>query len=229
MSDARASIERMVGGNDLAGLLCSTALIHGHYCVGSAMGVIGAHYALRSLNMIDKKSSEQLVAVVETNNCFGDGIQMVTGCSFGNGSLVYRDYGKMALSLVRRNGEGIRVASRPDIGSLLKDQNPEVLVLGKKPANILTASEKARLIELNKKHSFDILRIPPDAIFTLKPVKVELPSRNRTRTNETCAKCGEKVIEAKAIKKGDQYYCAPCGGGKYGQLDWTGIQHVYRS
>ncbi len=229
MDDARASIERMIEDDDLAGLLHSTALIHGHYCVGSAMGVIGAHYALKNLGMIDKKGLKKLVAVVETNNCFSDGVQMVTGCSFGNGGLVYRDYGKVAFSLVGRNGEGIRVAVHPDIGNLLRNKSPEALVLRNKSVNVLTVSEKARLTELNKQHSFDILNVPADEIFSLEPVKVELPGHSRIRANGICAKCGEKVVETKVIKKGDRCYCVSCGIGDYGQLDWTGIQLVRRS
>ena len=63
--------------------------------------------------------------MVETTSCFSDGVQMVTGCSFGNNSLVYRDYGKTAFSLVKRSGDGVRVSVRPDLGDLLKNKNPE--------------------------------------------------------------------------------------------------------
>src|SRR4030042_5329987 len=109
MNDTRIEIEKMIESNDLAGLLHKTALIHGHHCVGSAMGVIAAHHAIKAMDVAENTGMEHLIAVVETNSCFSDGVQVVTGCSFGNNSLVYRDYGKTAFSLVKRSGEGVRV------------------------------------------------------------------------------------------------------------------------
>ncbi len=54
---------------------------------------------------------EEILAVVETNNCFTDGVQVATGCTLGNNSLVYLDLGgKTALTLVKRGEwEGVRI------------------------------------------------------------------------------------------------------------------------
>ena len=87
MNETRIEIEKMIESNDLAGLLQKTALIHGHHCVGSAMGVIAAHHAMKAMGIVQNTGMEHLIAVVETNSCFSDGVQMVTGCSFGNNSL----------------------------------------------------------------------------------------------------------------------------------------------
>lgn len=124
-NETRTKIEDMIQREDLAGLLRTTALIHGHHCVGSAMGVIAGHHAMKALDVRESTGMEHIIAVVETNSCFADGIQVVTGCSLGNNSLVYRDYGKTAFSLVKRSGEGVRLAVRPDLGDLLKYSNPE--------------------------------------------------------------------------------------------------------
>ena len=116
MNQTRIEIEKKIEENDLEGLLHLTALIHGHHCVGSAMGVIAAHYAMKALDVKENIGMEHVIAIVETNSCFSDGIQMITGCSFGNNSLVYRDYGKTAFSLIKRNGEGVRLSTKPDLG-----------------------------------------------------------------------------------------------------------------
>ncbi|MEM2924481.1 MAG: FmdE family protein [Methanocellales archaeon] len=75
---------------------------------------------------------EEVLAIVETNNCFSDGIQFVTGCTFGNNALIYRDYGKIAMTFWRRDGKGIRIAVRPDINELLKKRYPELRQLFRK-------------------------------------------------------------------------------------------------
>jgi formylmethanofuran dehydrogenase subunit E len=218
----------MIESNDLAGLLHKTALIHGHHCVGSAMGVIAAHYAMKTMKVVRNTGMEHLIAVVETNSCFSDGVQMVTGCSFGNNSLVYRDYGKTAFSLVNRSGEGVRVSARPDLGDLLKDQNPEAQRLYLQTVNQrkATPEEEDHMMELNRRHCFDVLNISAEKIFRLEQVRVEISSYSRILTSQVCAKCGEKVMETKAVKRGDVYYCLSCGEGSYSQLDWAGIHLI---
>ncbi|MFA5869700.1 MAG: FmdE family protein [Candidatus Bathyarchaeia archaeon] len=218
----------MIESNDLAGLLHKTALIHGHHCVGSAMGVIAAHHAMKAMGIVQNTGMEHLIAVVETNSCFSDGVQMVTGCSFGNNSLVYRDYGKTAFSLVKRSGDGVRVSVRPDLGDLLKNKNPEAQSLYLQTVNQrkATPEEEERMMELNRRHCFDALNVPAEKIFRLEHVKVEIPSYSRILASQVCAKCGEKVMETKAVKRGDVYYCLSCGEGSYCQLDWVGIHLV---
>jgi formylmethanofuran dehydrogenase subunit E len=227
-NDARIEIEGMIESNDLSGLLSRTAQLHGHHYIGSAIGVIAAHYAMKTMGVVQNTGMEHLIALVETNSCFSDGVQMVTGCSFGNNSLVYRDYGKTAFSLVKRSGNGVRVSVRPDLGDLLKDKNSEAQRLYLQTVNQrkATPEEEDRMMELNKRHCFDVLKIPADRIFRLEHVSVEIPSYSRILASQVCAKCGEKIMDTKAVKKGDTYYCKACGEGSYGQLDWAGIHLV---
>lgn len=226
LNDTRLEIEEMIRNDDLAGLLRRTALIHGHHCVGSAMGVIAGHYAMKTLGVVENTGMEHVIAIVETNSCFSDGVQMVTGCSFGNNSLVYRDYGKTAFSLVERSGRGVRVSTRPDLGDLLKARNPETQELYRRIVNErdATPEEEGRMMELNKRHCFSVLEIPAERIFKLEPVKAELPDYSRLLESHICRGCGEKVMETKAVKRPDGYYCIPCSGEGYGQLDWAGIR-----
>jgi formylmethanofuran dehydrogenase subunit E len=215
----------MIESNDLVGLLHKTALIHGHHCVGSAMGVVAAHYAMKAMRVVRNTGMEHLIAVVETNSCFSDGVQMVTGCSFGNNSLVYRDYGKTAFSLIKRSGEGVRVSVRPDLGDLLKDKNPDSQRLYLQTVNQrkATPEEEELMMELNRRHCFEVLNIPAEKIFRLEHVKVEIPSYSRILASQVCAKCGEKTMEKKTVMVGDRFYCLSCADSSYWQLDWAGI------
>jgi len=87
---------------------------HGHECGGLTLGYKVATFALERLDF-DRSSDEELVAIVENDSCAVDGIQIVTGCTFGKGNLIFRDYGKQVYTFFNRNtGEGIRITRKLD-------------------------------------------------------------------------------------------------------------------
>jgi len=222
----RREIESMIASNDLAGLLTKTGELHGHHCVGSAMGVMAAHRAMKELGVDKVTGMEHVLAIVETNNCFSDGVQMVTGCTFGNNALIYRDYGKTAFTLLKRDGEGIRIAVKPEAGEALKNRDPEYVELYRKVVDERngTPEDEKRMLELNKKHCYDVLSIPAEELFTIEKVKLEPPARySRILNSHICAKCGEKVMETRVVTKDGEILCIPCAEAEFYQLDWSGI------
>ncbi|NOZ25951.1 MAG: formylmethanofuran dehydrogenase, partial [Nitrospirae bacterium] len=64
---------------------------HGHVCPGLALGYRVSDLVLRELG--PRSEDEELVAIVENNSCAVDAIQVMTGCTFGKGNLIFRDYG----------------------------------------------------------------------------------------------------------------------------------------
>ncbi|MDN5348281.1 MAG: formylmethanofuran dehydrogenase subunit, partial [Clostridia bacterium] len=87
---------------------------HGHSCPGLAMGYRAAKIALRELAR-ERAADEELVAIVETDACGVDAVQVLTGCTLGKGNLLYRDYGKHVFTFVcRDSGRAVRVAVRTD-------------------------------------------------------------------------------------------------------------------
>lgn len=98
----RAEIEQLIEHGDLEGLLKKTGELHGHYCPYLGYGVKAGYIAMQELG-IKSKGMEEVIAIVETNNCFSDGIQMITGCTFGNNALIYKDYGKNAVTVAKRD------------------------------------------------------------------------------------------------------------------------------
>lgn len=226
MSDLRREIDRMIESDDLAGLLTKTGELHGHHCIGSAMGVMAAHKAMKELGIKETTGMEHVLAIVETNNCFSDGVQLVTGCTFGNNALIYRDYGKTAFTLLKRDGDGIRIAARSEASEILKNKDHEAVELYNKVVNErkATPEEEARMIEINKRHCYNILSIPAEKIFNIERVKMEPPARySRILESRLCVKCGEKVMATKTIKRRGEDFCIPCAETTYSQLDWSGI------
>lgn len=84
---------------------------------------------LRELG-IKNTGMKEFVAIVETNNCFSD------GCTFGNRALVFKDYGKTAVTVARRDGVAIRIALNPDFVDSLTEKYPEAWSLFEKSCTI---------------------------------------------------------------------------------------------
>ena len=75
---------------------------------------------------------EELIAIVETNNCFSDGVQVVTGCTFGNNGLIYKDLGKTAVTVAKRDGTAIRIVLDPNMKKPSKQSTQRQTVYGRK-------------------------------------------------------------------------------------------------
>ena len=87
---------------------------HGHTCPGLAIGFKAGKTLMGRLG-VRKAPDEELVAVVEADACGADAIQVMTGCTFGKGNFIFKNYGKHAFSLMdRRKGKGVRACLRPD-------------------------------------------------------------------------------------------------------------------
>ena len=111
--DPRKQIRDLLRTNRLRDLLIQAAAMHGHYCPGLAFGVKAGYAGLKRLGF-DNTGMEELLAIVECNNCFVDGVQMSTGCSLGNNALVYKDLGKTAVTIVSRKADSaVRLLLKP--------------------------------------------------------------------------------------------------------------------
>jgi formylmethanofuran dehydrogenase subunit E len=222
IDNPRQDIEEAIAAGDLSKLLIMTGMLHGHFCPFSAMGVKAAMRAVRELG-VKSTGMEEVVAIVETNNCFSDGIQFVTGCSFGNNALIYKDFGKTAFTLARRSGDGVRISVRAN--RVMEERSPEATQLFDRVVAERggTEADRKRLSELWKELSFKILDLPDEEVFDIKRVTVEVPAYARIFANVKCSMCGENVMEPRACIKGDKTVCIPCSGQEYYQLAGDGI------
>jgi formylmethanofuran dehydrogenase subunit E len=221
----RQEIEEAVAAGNLPRLLEISGLLHGHFCPGSAMGVKAAARAVKELG-VKSTGMEEVVAIVETNACFSDGIQMVTGCSLGNNALIYRDYGKTAVILARRTGDAIRVALKPDGSPLQK--NPEAAELFRKVVQKRRGTEEdsARLRHLWIDIAFEMLDIPDEEFFTIQRMTIEVPAYARIFASVKCSVCGESIMEPRARVKDGKPVCLGCSDQDYFQLAGNGLSLV---
>lgn len=169
---------------------------------------------------------EEIIALVETNNCFVNDIQMATGCSFGNNGLIYRDYGKTAVTIRKRDGQAIRLVLKSEFEDSIEKEYPEAYEM---PNKLITRRDQAgpedyaRLMMLFAEISAKELRISPEEMFWAKQDKIEIPSSAPIFESVKCIKCGENVMISKAIKRKGEYYCIPCVNKEFFELNGSGI------
>lgn len=179
---------------------------HGHMCPGLAMGIQASQIALREIGPHAK--DEEVVAVVETDMCGVDAIQFLTGCTFGKGNFVHRDWGKNVYSFYRRSdGRAIRIAGRPDAWQ----RDPEHQALfAKVRSGLATDAEKGRFQELHVAQSRAVLALDPDTLFSVQEITGLPPRRARIHATVVCARCGEGAMETRVRRLDGQELCPPC-------------------
>lgn len=183
-----------------------TTAFHGHWCPGLALGIRVAEWAV---NEMGKSPDEEIVAVVETDMCGVDAIQFLTGCTFGKGNLIHRDYGKNAFSFYRRrDGKAMRLVAKPDLfgekGRLLGRLHRKKLREG------LNEEEARRLERTREEISTHIMEAPLQELFEMKKPIEPVPRKARILTSLTCESCGEQMMESRSRRFQEQILCIPC-------------------
>ena len=221
----RKEIQRLIEAGNLAGLLNKAGELHGHLCNYLTYGVTAGYIAVRELK-VKSTGMEEVVAIVETNNCFSDGVQLVTGCSFGNNALIYRDLGKTAVTVAKRDGTAIRIALDPDFEDSREKEYPEASELWNKIVarrEKATSEEQGRLMQLFAEMSTKELSKPADKMFRIKRIKITVPEYAPIFASVRCSICGEKVMETRARVKEGKAVCMGCAEGGHYVLDGRGI------
>ena len=145
---------------------------HGHRCPGLAIRFQAARALMYRLG-VTRAPDEELVAIVETDACGADAIQVMTGCTFGKGNFIFRNYGKHAFALAdRKKGRTVRVCLRPNALS----SNPEDVALSKKVQNHTARPEELeRYRSLKENRIQEILRSPFESLFKIEEILFEIP------------------------------------------------------
>jgi formylmethanofuran dehydrogenase subunit E len=179
---------------------------HGHTCPGLALGYRVGEYVIR--NFSPRAKDEELVAIVENDSCAVDAIQVLTGCTFGKGNLIFIDYGKQVYTFLRKpDGEGIRISIKWES----PPETPEEADAWRKYQNGDSSEEVLRIVHHRKTKKLKaIFEASTDELFDIKEVRMEVPRVARLFPSLRCQVCGEKVMETKARVKGGRIVCIPC-------------------
>jgi formylmethanofuran dehydrogenase subunit E len=165
--------------------LAEVARFHGHLCPGLAIGYRAAKIALEAL-AAERAEDEELVAIVENDSCSADAVQWITGCTFGKGNFIFRDYGKQVFTLaLRPSGRAVRVAlkARPQAEPESQDRETRTNWL---------------------------LHAPAEDLFDVRTTTIRLPEPAQIRESLVCDTCGEAVMPTRAVERDGRTLCIPC-------------------
>ena len=167
------------------------------------------------------------MAVVETNACFADGVQMVSGCTLGNNALLYRDLGRHAVTFAMRGQEiGVRVRVLPSYRSYLDREVPEFFSLIEKiiESKNWSASRQKTYREKGWEAARALIKLPFEDILATETVRPKLPDYAPIVKSAVCPACGEEIMATKIVAEGENFgLCPMCSGEKYFQVEGRGI------
>ena len=158
---------------------------HGHSCPGLAMGYRMASAAMEVLNK-SRAEDEELVAIVENDACGVDALQCLSGCTFGKGNLLFRDYGKHVYTLYSRvSRKGVRVSLKvQDMPQSLQDDR--------------------------EMYTQWLLSSPQAEFLSVEAVDITDPEPARIFESMICESCGEGVMEIRTRQVDGRNMCIPC-------------------
>lgn len=224
----RQEIRQFLLDGELEKLLEMTGMLHGHYCPGLALGVKAVSIAFKELGITDNTGMEEIMAVVECNNCFVDGVQFASGCSLGNNALVYKDLGKTAVTFYKRgSSNAVRICA----GSFELDNEPEqekeeantLFERAVKQREKLTDTEQKRLKELWIKRSFAVVNAPSNTLFIITHTETPDLAFAPIFDSQVCSICGDKVMETRTHLQNGKSVCIPCANAEYQMVVGQGI------
>lgn len=202
--------EQIMAGEDFN----RCAQFHGHVCPGLSIGYRAAKVAMAKLEE-NRARDEEIVAVMETDACCADAVQVLTGCTFGKGNFVYKDYGKVALTLFSRStGKGVRLSMQPGI---FEADNEHSALLQKVMCQEADEREQARFNELHHQRSLDILEMEVERLFKVEDVTKEMPPTAHMAPSQPCDQCGEPTMQTKLEQTGEKKVCRACFASLSGQ------------
>jgi len=183
---------------------------HGHKCPAMPMGLRVGAEAMNVLG-VERAKDGQLVAFVDLGDdhcatCYGDGLQVIMGTTFGKGNLKKTHKGKWAVTLVdRASGRAVRVT--PKAEAMLNNKKSifftDYRMLGK-PASTVPAEVVDPLVD-------GVMNAPAEMLLNISEVfHYELEPKQDSFDGFVCEECGEMTVMEYGRIKGDKKVCMDC-------------------
>lgn len=183
---------------------------HGHKCPAMPMGLRVGAAAMNRLG-VERARDGQLLALVELGDehcatCFADGVQMITGCTFGKGNIKKLHYGKWGVTLVDvADNRAVRVTPRSE--AMLANKETEFFKEYREkgvPASKVPDETVEPLVQR-------VMNAPDDQLLQISEVfDHTVQAKPHSFAGFACDRCGEMTVEGYGRPLGDQKVCIPC-------------------
>jgi len=183
---------------------------HGHKCPAMPNGLRVAETAMNKLG-VERTGDSFLHAIVELGEnhcatCFADGVQVITGCTFGKGNIERSQKGKWGLTLIdKRTNKAVRVVPKAEAmmqtkkTSFFKDYREKGVPPTQVPEEVVQP-----LVE-------KVMNAPVEMIMNVSEVfDYNWAEPKHSYNSIVCEKCGEMVIEEYTQMKDGIRVCKDC-------------------
>ncbi len=184
---------------------------HGHKCPAMPSGLRVGAAAMNKLG-VNRSTDGQLLAILELGEdhcatCFADGIQMITGCTFGKGNIKKLHYGKWGLTLVDvATQRAVRVTPTAEamMGNkktkFFTDYRMKGIPASKVPTEIIDP-----LVE-------KVMNMPEEKMLKISEIfQYKLPKKKPDSfAGFICDECNEMVVEGYGRPLGNKKVCQAC-------------------
>jgi len=183
---------------------------HGHKCPAMPLGLRAGAAALNALE-VNRTGDSALLALVDLGEdhcatCYGDGIQMITGCTFGKGNIKKTQKGKWALTLIdKKSGRAVRVSPKAE-AMLANKQTPFFKEYREKgvPPTQVPDDVVEPLVQ-------KVMNAPQEMLLDVSEVfDYDYQEPPHSFNSFVCEACGEMVVEEYGRVKGDKKVCLDC-------------------
>jgi formylmethanofuran dehydrogenase subunit E len=185
-------------------------IFHGHKCPAMPNGLRVAETAMNALG-VERTGDSFLHAIVDLGEnhcatCFADGVQVMTGCTFGKGNIEKSHKGKWGLTLIdKRNNRAVRVVPKAETmiqtkeTSFFKDYREKGIPPTQVPNEVIQP-----LVD-------KVMNAPFEMIMNVSDVfEYNWKEPKHSYNSIVCEKCGEMVIEEYTELKDEKIVCKDC-------------------
>ncbi len=184
--------------------------LHGHKCPAMPLGLRAGAAAMNALG-VERSTDGQLMALVELgdahcSHCFADGVQVITGCTFGKDNIHQLGYGKFGLTLIDvARQKAVRVVPKAEVQTatkktdFFKNYREKGIPASKVPRDVVEP-----LIER-------VMSMPDDQLMNISEIfEYEVKKGKDSFTSFVCDKCGDMVVEKYGRVYDGLKVCIPC-------------------
>ncbi|MFB6343111.1 FmdE family protein [Saccharicrinis sp. FJH62] len=183
---------------------------HGHKCPAMPNGLRVGSAAMNALG-VERTGDSALHAILDLGEnhcatCFADGIQVITGCTFGKGNIEKTHRGKWALTLIdKKTNRAVRVTPT---------------------AEAMLANKKTSFFKDYREKGVPPTQVPDDVVEPLVVKVMNAPEDKMMKISEVfeyqwkqpvhsfnsfvCEECGEMTVMEYGRVKGDKKVCMEC-------------------
>ncbi len=185
---------------------------HGHKCPAMPNGLRVAEAAMNKLG-VERTGDSVLHAILELGEnhcatCFADGVQVITGCTYGKGNIEKSNKGKWGLTLIdKKTNRAVRVV--PKAEAMLQSKKTEFFKDYREkgvPPTLVPDDVVQPLVE-------KVMSAPAEMIMNVSDVfEYSWQQPAHSFNSFACEQCGEMVVAEYAATIDGKRICKDCAG-----------------